>query len=391
MQSSLASSLTETNPAPRVGNVPDAIRQTAAWALFEEGGLATSYTCMDADEATDIAADVFNIQGKLTRFATEKDDTFRVDASDGKRYVLKIANPHEPIDEIDLQLQVLQHIHRAQPGLPVPRVLRNKACATLSTFTDRAGQIRHARLLSFVDGTPLDSVESTAAEREQVGEILARLRLATADFSHPADSRSLAWDVKHLPTLTPLLQGVGDATQRTLLEQGLSRFASIQPRIAGLRSQVLHNDFSRSNIVVQAGHPDFVTGIIDFGDIVRTAIAIDVSTALLNQLPSGDAVRMENDIFMNGRDLLRGYLRIADLTDEELSLLPYLTMGRVITRALLTTWRARMFPDNATYILRNTQQGWAQLKWFLSRSDTQLSELLLNSGSSSTPNSRSFL
>lgn len=100
---------------------------------------------------------------------------------------------------------------------------------------------------------------------------------------------------------------------------------------------------------------------------------------------------MENDIFLNGRDLLRGYLRIADLTEQELALLPYLTMARVITRALLTTWRARMFPDNATYIVRNTQQGWAQLKWFLSRSDQQLSELFLNKRSTSNHASRSSL
>lgn len=383
MQPFLASSVTQTNHMNSVGTVPDAVKQSPAWTLFEEGGLATRYICMDAHEATGIAADIFGIHGTLTRFATEKDDTFRVDARDGRRYVLKIANPHEPIEEIDLQLQVLAHIEREQPSLPVPRVLSNKDGATLSTFTDQAGQVRHARLLSFVDGTPLDSVDSTASEREQVGEILARLRLATAGFSHPADNRSLAWDVRHLLTLTPLLQGVDDATQRALLQQGLNRYASIQRRIADLRCQVVHNDFSRSNIVVQPGNADFVTGIIDFGDIVRTAIAIDVSTALLNQLPTGDAVQMENDIFLNGRDVLRGYLRIADLTDEELSLLPYLTMGRVITRALLTTWRARMFPDNATYILRNTQQGWAQLEWFLSRSEHQLSELLLNSGSTS--------
>lgn len=391
MQSPRAASVTETNPTSGLPAVPDSIKQSAAWALFEEGGLATRYIGMDAGEATGIASGMFDVQGTLTRFATEKDDTFRVDARDGRRYVLKIANPHEPIEEIDLQLQVLAHIEREHPRLPVPRVLRNKDGATLTTFTDRAGQVRHARLLSFVDGTPLDSVDSTATEREQVGAILARLRLATAEFSHPADSRSLAWDVRHLLTLAPLLEGVTDAGQRALLEHGINRYASIQPRIDNLRFQVVHNDFSRSNIVVQPGHTDFVTGIIDFGDIVRTAIAIDVSTALLNQLPAGDAVRMENDIFLNGRDLLRGYLRIADLTDEELSLLPHLTMGRVITRALLTTWRARIFPDNARYILRNTRQGWAQLNWFLNRSEHQLSELLLNSGSTSIPSSRSSL
>ena len=45
----------------------------------------------------------------------------------------------------------------------------------------------------------------------------------------------------------------------------------------------VHNDFSKSNIVVDHHSADFVTGIIDFGDAVKAAIAIDVATALLNQ------------------------------------------------------------------------------------------------------------
>src|SRR5690606_2961075 len=139
------------------------------------------------------------------------------------------------------------------------------------------------------------------------------------------------------------------------------------------RFQVLHNDFSRSNIVVDHDSPHFVTGIIDFGDAVRTAIAIDVSTALLNQLPSFN----RPDLFMEGRDLLRGYLRIADLQEEELLLIPHLVMARVIARALLTTWRAAKFPENQTYILRNTGQGWAQMEWFLERSIDEVSEQLV--------------
>src|SRR5690625_1418517 len=136
----LASSVTKTNSAQKVRTSLDAVKQTPAWTLFEEGGLATRFTCMGVKEATDIAASLFDIKGTLSRFATEKDDTFRIDANDGMRYVLKIANPHEPLDEINLQLDVLAHIQRVQPDLPVPRVLQNKQGARLKEFTDQAGQ-----------------------------------------------------------------------------------------------------------------------------------------------------------------------------------------------------------------------------------------------------------
>jgi Ser/Thr protein kinase RdoA (MazF antagonist) len=124
--------------------------------------------------------------------------------------------------------------------------------------------------------------------------------------------------------------------------------------------------------------PDFVTGVIDFGDAVRTAVAIDVSTALVNQLPRDQAENPRDDLFYAARDIMRGYLRLAELTREELELIPHLTMARAVVRALITIRRAELFPHNVTYIMRNTEQGWAQLEWFLDREPGELSEIFTN-------------
>ncbi|MEU0250403.1 phosphotransferase [Streptomyces sp. NPDC006235] len=107
--------------------------------------------------------------------------------------------------------------------------------------------------------------------------MLAALSHATADFRHPADGRLCAWDVRHLPVLRPLLEDVTDPARRQALTAGLARFMDVvAPRLPLLRSQVLHTDFSKSNILVDHDDPGFVTGIIDFGDAVHTAIAVDV-------------------------------------------------------------------------------------------------------------------
>src|SRR5262249_21759271 len=146
--------------------------------------------------------------------ATEKDDTFRVDAPDQRRYVLKIANPSEDPQEIDLQIELLLHLARVDATIPVPKIIHSVDGHTSFTKVDRAGQNRCIRLMSYLDGILLDSTGSTAHERFRVGQVLARLRHATASFSHPADSRALAWDVKNLPRLRALLDQVVDTTQR---------------------------------------------------------------------------------------------------------------------------------------------------------------------------------
>lgn len=344
-----------------------------ASAVTEQGGLAADCIPVSQSEAEGFAAKYFNLSGEFTRFATEKDDTFRIVTSSTQKYVLKLANPAESIEEILFQTALLKHIAEKAPALPVPRTLPSVSGEELVRVRDKAGQHRYLRLLSYLEGTPLSDTTSSVAGREEIGRVLAQLRYATADFSHPADDRVLAWNVQHLAGLEHLLEYVEDKTQRRSLAAGLSRFHSFSDRLAACRTQVLHNDFSQSNIVVCHDSEPFVRGIIDFGDAVRTSIAIDVSTALLNQLPRTPSP----DPFAHGRDVLRGYLSVADLSSEELALIPHCVMGRVIARALLSIWRGSMFPNNYDYIMRNTEQGWHQLDWFLTRSADAVSAELM--------------
>ncbi|HEX3751567.1 MAG TPA: phosphotransferase [Streptosporangiaceae bacterium] len=345
---------------------------------------------MPASEAEDLARDRYGLNATATRLATEKDDTFRLEAevtdpAGGKaipgagvaqRWILKVAHPAEPAAEIDFQTALLAHVARTEPALPVPRVAQDLQGHHWTMITDRAGQHRAVRLMTWCPGVPLDQLPSSPARRRATGELLARLRHATAGFAHPADSPVVAWDVQHLPALRPLLASIPDPGRRDQLARGLDRFALIEDQVAGLRRQVLHNDFNQSNLLADPDRPGGLTGIIDFGDATRTAIAIDVATALLNHLPREGGPVLAGDIFEDGRDVLRGYLSRADLTPVELRLIPHLVMARVVARALISTRRAAQFPDNAAYLLRNTEPGWAQLDWFLDHSLAEVTEWL---------------
>lgn len=350
------------------------VKHETSAPIAMQSGLAASYINMSEAEAVDLARIHYGIEGKPTRFATEKDDTFRIAPAQGRRYVLKVANPTEDIAEIDLQIRVLEHVAARAPELPIPRVIPNTAGEGHFLYTDRAGQPRQVRLMSFVEGQPLSEVVIDTGGREEIGRLLATLRHALADFSHPTETRVVPWDVKNLPTLAPLLPEITDTVWRKKLETVLERFASIEPRLKQCRQQVLHNDFTRSNIVADPTLPTFISGIIDFGDTVRTAIAIDVSTAMLNQLPE----RMDGEVFAHGRDLLRGYLAIADLTEEELALIPPLIMSRLTTRILLSTAMANRVPSVADYVLRNNHMTWGQIDWFLNRSMDDLGNELID-------------
>ena len=76
------------------------------------------------DSARRIAEQEFALEGEFTALASERDQNFRV-RENGSACVLKISNADEAEDVIDFQIRALEHIERHDPGLPVPRVLRN--------------------------------------------------------------------------------------------------------------------------------------------------------------------------------------------------------------------------------------------------------------------------
>src|SRR5689334_16492536 len=102
-----------------------AVSPTPAAALDSllASDLSVSFSRLDEPDAIAIMRRVYGIDGTATRFSTEKDDTFRIDASDGARYVLKVSNPGETAEELDLQVAAMRHVAVAAPRLPVPRVL----------------------------------------------------------------------------------------------------------------------------------------------------------------------------------------------------------------------------------------------------------------------------
>jgi hydroxylysine kinase len=343
--------------------------------LQPTGMLATDHEVMTEPAAVELIALKWALAGSASRLATEKDDTFLIDAGTEGRYILKVSNPNESAAEIDFQCALMTHVANSPVGELVPRIVPSLLGTTLIPVNGADGP-RLARLMTFMEGTPLDRCDSSARQRESIGEVLGLLRHATRSFAHPADHRLLPWNVVTLPALEPLLDVIEESSQRELLIRGLSRFRDlVVPVLPELRTQVLHNDFSKSNLLVDHAHPSFVTAVLDFGDALKAPIAVDVSTALLNQLPRDLADKPQDNMFEAGFDLLRGYLRCADLTDLELEIIPHLVMGRAIARALITNYRAALIPGNIDYILRNTEQGWAQLEWFLERKPTDISAL----------------
>ncbi|BBE71625.1 phosphotransferase [Oharaeibacter diazotrophicus] len=307
------------------------------------------------DEAAAVAARLYGVSGRLTPLTSERDRNFLLAADDGRRLVLKFANPAEPAAAGELQTAVLAHVAARDPGLPVPRIVPTRDGAPDAVLRLAEGRDSRVRLLTYLDGTPLHLVPAGPGRIGAVAGCLARLAAALDGLVHPGAERRLVWDVAGADRLVGLLPAIDDPELRSLAAAVLDRFAAeVAPVLPRLRRQVVHNDFNPHNLLVDPAAPDRVAGVIDFGDAVATALVADVAVAASYHV--GDADPVERIAAFAA-----AYHRVRPLAADELAVLADLVAARLVTTVAVTAVRAAREPGNATYILRNVPAARAGL------------------------------
>lgn len=307
--------------------------------------------------AEELVARRYGIRGRARRLAGEKDSNFLIRQGDGRGVLLKIVHPGEDRAVTAMQTSAFLHVARVDPDLPVQRVIPTVSGEHdfRTGFAD--GTERAVRLVSFAEGVLQGRSAPSAAQRRNIGAALARLQRALQGFSHPADSYTLVWDLKHAAALRPALQAFSDPGERAMLHRGFDAFEErLAPRLTGLRTQVVHNDLNGGNVVVDEADPTRVRGLLDFGDMVRTAVAIDVGVGAAYQLSAGD------DPLSGALDFLEGFAGVKTLQAEETDLLFDLIVMRLVVRLVILTARAAETPEKRHDLLRDTPLAWAQLR-----------------------------
>jgi hydroxylysine kinase len=288
----------------------------------------------------------FGQHGSATPLAGEIDLNFKLTTNDGSRYVAKLAHSGEDRDALDFQSKALQHIASRGAGLPVPCVIPAGDGADVADVVTPSGERRMLRLMSWLDGTPLSEVRLNDATRSNVGALAACTALALQGFSHPAERRALKWDMTQAAALAPWLE-VLRADLQSLPKLFFDRFITgFLPEISRFRSQVVHNDLNLFNLLVDPADETSVSGCIDFGDMVRVPLIIDLAVAAAYQADAKDAV---GSIIT----MARAYHERLPLEPQELDWLVDLTAMRAAMTVIITHRTSRLDPGNAPYLLRN--------------------------------------
>lgn len=298
-------------------------------------------SCEDAER---LARERYGLDACATRLTGERDENFKLSCADGSQFVLKIASAAESPDVTDLPTAALLHVENVDPGFPCPRVVRNQDGLTQSKYLDASGAQRTARILTYLKGETLRSSVRSREQRSACGRVAARLGLALRAFSHPAAARLLIWDLRHLGRTLTLLGELGDLPEKDAIADLISRIDTrIRAEFGQLRQQVIHNDMNDMNVLVDPDDEDAVVGVIDFGDLVHTALVADVAVLAADQL---DAAHAPSDSIT---EVVMAYHATTPLLPQELAMLNPLIAGRILADILIASWHRHRNPAGTHY------------------------------------------
>ncbi len=331
-------------------------------ALFEESGLTSRHQPIDEARVHRELQQHYGLAGTLHPIDTEKDSTFRLHTP-GRDYLVKVSPRDEPLPIVLCQTDVIDWVQHTDPGIPVQSVLRTHDGANHRLLHDDAGSYLGAlRVLDFIPGTMLGEAHATAQQLARVGAMLGRLDLALQGFEHEGLDRPLVWNISNFMIIEPLLEYETDPERRAMAEQIFAIYRErLEPVRHELRSQVIHGDLSAFNAVVDPDSEQFITGVIDFGDVQVNPVIFEPAVLFANHL-----LPAPEQPWRTARDMLVGYLSEFALSDDEIELLAVASLARVALRALVTNWRIAHVPERAEYLRMHAREDWDRIENTLS-------------------------
>ncbi len=103
--------------------------------------------------------------------------------------------------------------------------------------------------------------------------------------------------------------------------------------MAALPRQIIHNDGHAGNLLRSDASSDIVTGVIDFGDLVRTVTVADLGVSGANLVPH------QVDPVAALAALAAGFHTQRPLSDAEIAALPDLVLARLALSTLLVEYQ----------------------------------------------------
>lgn len=322
----------------------------------------------DPENVAEVLAQEYGIEGELSALVGERDQNFRLDAADGRKFVVKIAGPDENPDVIDFQLQALLYLKKNAPQVPAPRIFRGKTDRCIHHIIDDKG-VKHAvRVLTYLDGIPYgEGIFPGAKTLQEIGAFQGSVVNALSGFDHKASKFFMPWNLSNGIAVSKSLWALTTDEVRNLGEPLIGRLRhEVLPKLNSGPSQIIHNDAHSYNLLRPNASSWEIVGLIDFGDMVYAPVINDlaVMATSFHRLDREDLDTVEN--------LLIGFHRVHPLLRSQVSLLWDAITLRTLIMILLSEAKLNMSSDHDPDIIEERMHGIEKLQIIRSLDHTKV-------------------
>ena len=293
---------------------------------------------------------------EVKKLDSDRDQNFYLyDKKQNDRFVLKIFNPVESLDIINMQTSVLDHFQVSRSlTIRTPKIIK-ALDGQKFIFIKRNNQKYILRLVSYISGDQLKDIKQKDISYFRIGSFIGDLASILQSFSDKYYDRTFPWDISNIDFLQDNHSLFSDENKENIIIHFINEYEkNVDPNKQFLRKSIIHNDCNDHNIIVR--NQSETIGVIDFGDIVHSYIVVEPAVCIAY------AVLGKKNPFEIVCDILRGYCNSSQLSEVELKLAIYFVCIRLCISVTMAKFRSQIFPENE-YLMVSNLKAWEFLQF----------------------------
>ena len=261
----------------------------------------------------------------------------------GNGYIFKVADESHGLHFIKAQVCIVNHLKKSPVSGYFQQYFLNTDAREITSLVVNGNEY-YLRVLSYLEGGFwVNHTNKNNLLLEDLGRFVGNMDRALAGFSHPAMHRHYTWDISTTMDAAQKLQYITDHERRRIAGYFILQFETlVLPQLSLLRKAYIHNDANDYNVLVKG---DAVTGLIDFGDMVYSALINNVAVACTY------AMFGQRDPIAAACLVVKGYHGAYALTAQELDLLYYLIAGRLCISVTQSAYNASLQSSNEHHFI----------------------------------------
>lgn len=224
------------------------------------------------------------------------------------------------------------------------------------------------RLISFLPGDTVASLPHLSHDKLFIiGQFVGRLSRSLQELQCPVlRQRESRWNLESFPSLQEYISVIEDEESKRLIRDVMARFTThVSPKISFLRRGILHNDVSRTNLLIDEKDGNFkISGLIDFGDMCCSYLLFELAITVASFMN-------ENDVLTDSGYIIAGYQAVFPLPGMEFELLCDSISARLSQVYIITAKEERENAQNK-YLTKTLADFGVRMKGWLKYSKEEV-------------------